>query len=181
LNSNSDVGLYQNGKALWGTLGAAFVEGVVDGFPQAFLATTQGGLESTEVALRILIHLGWKAVTKRLSKIRGPDFAVLNVQIVAGITRFIARGDDMSKALQGVSAGDGAQLAWAVGWMLQLETPTHDEIVSWGQGLSFSADIFVIGGFGVVRNATPGSVEGVYVGLGIGGGVGASFSYEVKW
>lgn len=60
---------------------------------------------ATDLALRVMVSLGWKAVVKKLSTIRGPDFQVLNVNALAGITRFVARGDDLSNALQGVSAG----------------------------------------------------------------------------
>ncbi len=178
LNNNEDVGLYQDGKAIWGELAAAFVDGVAGATAEAMVATTDalGGLD---LALKILLKAGWKAVANRLSKIRGPDFKVLNVNAVAGITRFIPRGDDMETALQGVSAGGAeGQLSFAVGWILQRETPRREEIINWGSGLSFNVDFFLIGGGGLVYSPSTGK-HGVYVGVGVGGGSGGSFQYKV--
>src|SRR5262249_7559006 len=111
---------------------------------------------------------------------RGPDFQVLNINIGAGITRFIPRGDSMETAMQGVSAGAGdTQISYAVGWMLQRRTPTREEIMNWGSGLSFSGDFFVIGGGGFVLSPSQPNVPGVYVGFGAGGGMSGSFQYRV--
>ena len=179
LNSNSDIGVYQNGKALWGTLGAAFIEGYIGATQEAFIAASQGTIQATEIALRILMSRGFQKVIDKLKYLRRPDFFLVNVNIVAGVTRFVARGDSMENALQGVSAGDGATISFADGWILQLEAPTHDEIVAWGSGLSFSVDVFVLGGGGMIKNPVPGSPDGVYIGVGVGIGVGASFNYKV--
>jgi RHS repeat-associated protein len=178
LNSNPDVGLYQNGAPIWGELAATYVEGVAGATTEAFVSTTSAA-EGMDLALKILLKAGWRAVVNRLKKIRGPDFKVFNIAITAGITRFIPRGDDMETALQGVSAGNEGQVSFAVGWMLQLQTPTREEIINWGSGLSFNADFFFIGGGGVVFSPSQPSVGGVYVGAGAGGGVGGSFQYKV--
>lgn len=178
LNNNEDVGLYQDGKKIWGELAAAFVDGVAGATGEAMVATTDawGGVD---LALRVLLKAGWKAVVNRIKQIRSPDFKVLNVNAVAGITRFIPRGEDMETALQGVSAGGGeAQISFAVGWILQRETPSTKEIIEWGSGLSFNADFFFIGGGGLVYSPSTGK-HGVYVGVGAGGGMGASYQYKV--
>ena len=132
------------------------------------------------IATDALSAMGWKAVLKKLSQIRGPDFKVLNIGIVAGITRFIARGDDMSTALQGVTGGADAQASFVVGWMIQRETPNRDQIRNWGSGLDFGADFFpLVGGGGFAFSPQQPKLWGVYVGVGVGEGVSGSFSYEV--
>lgn len=172
---NSHVGLFQDGQAIWGEFAASFVEGYASGFyaglaDDPFLAWK---LTAT------LVKLGWRAVASKLSSIRGPDFAVLNIQIVAGTTRFLARGDDMEHALQGVTAGTGAEGSFAVGWLIQRATPTYQEIQSWGQGLTFAADMFVGIGGGIIVSPSQPSVLGVAVGVGVGGkGMSGSFNYK---
>jgi hypothetical protein len=76
-----------------------------------------------------LLSRGWRAVADKLSKLRSPDFKILNINAVAGIVRFIARGDDMSTALQGISGTTGMEASFAVGWMLQSATPRYQDIV----------------------------------------------------
>jgi RHS repeat-associated protein len=177
VNANPNVGLSINGVQLFGELAGAFINGYGNGFAQLQLAASGRGVAG--IAGR-LASMGWKALADKLSKIRGPDFKLLNVNLIAGTTRFIARGDDMSTALQGVSAGGDAQASFAVGWMLQRNTPSPREIREWGRGLSFSSDFFFIGGGGVILSASQPSTQGVYVGVGAGGGVGASFNYPVR-
>jgi RHS repeat-associated protein len=183
LNGNPNVGISVNGAVLWGEFGAAFIEGFAAARQEFMLASGGGPHDEiwrvTDLALRAMIHLGWKAVVNKINKIRGPDFQILNINAVAGITRFVARGDDIASALQGVSAGGDAQISYAVGWMLQAATPSNRDIRAWGQGLSLSADFFFIGGGGVVRSMSS-SVRGVYAGFGAGGGWGASFQYPVR-
>ena len=84
----------------------------------------------------------------------------------------------METAMQGVSAGADSQLSWVVGWMVQWEKPSKEEIEQWGSGLSVNSDIFAVVGGGVIHSFSS-DVGGVYVGLGIGGGPGASFQYKV--
>jgi hypothetical protein len=173
LDSNSNVGLSVEGVALWGEFGAAFSSGYGQALSQTKLASIGG------FGLGGLLNRGWCAVADKLSKIRGPDFQLVNVNAVAGITRFIARGDDMSTALQGVSAGGDAQAYYAVGWMIQRATPSKDEIRDWGSGLSFSTDFFFIGGGGFLFSPKYPKTPGVYAGFGAGTGVGGSFNYPV--
>jgi RHS repeat-associated protein len=178
LNSNPNVGLYQDGAPVWGELAATYVEGVEGATAEAMVATANP-MQGMDLALRILLKAGWRAVVNRLKKLRGPDFKILNVNILAGITRFIPRGEDMSTALHGVSASNmEGQLTFVVGWLIQLRTPTKEEITDWGKGLSVNVDFFVGGGGGVMRSFSS-DVRGVYVGVGVGGGWGASFQYEV--
>lgn len=179
LNSNPDVGLFQEGKPVWGELAATYIEGVEGASTEAFVSSANPVM-AMELGLKALLRAGWRAVYNRLKKLRGPDFAILNVNIVVGITRFIPRGGDMHTALQGVSAGAEAQLTFVVGWMVQLQTPTKEEIVAWGSGLSFNNDIFAAWGVGggVIWNPSS-DVGGIYVGVGAGGGQGASYQYKV--
>jgi RHS repeat-associated protein len=178
LNGNPNVGISVQGVQLWGEFAGSFIGGYAGVSKGLFLASTG---DIYDVLLKVpgaLMSAGWKALVNKLSKIRGPDFQLVNINAVAGITRFIARGDDMSTALQGVSAGQGAQISYAVGWMLQTATPNPREIRNWGSGLSISADAFFIGGGGIIRSASS-STRGVYAGFGAGGGWGASFQYPV--
>jgi RHS repeat-associated protein len=179
LDDNSDVGIYQDGILLWGEFGSAFVGGYRSALRETMVAG-QDPMTAFRIAGDAFSALGWKSVLKKLAQIRGPDFQVLNVQIVAGTTRFIPRGDDMSTALQGISAGGDAQISYAVGWMIQRQTPTRDQIRNWGSGLDFGTDFFLIGGGGFMFSPQQPKILGVYVGVGAGGGIGASFSYEVK-
>jgi hypothetical protein len=178
LNGNSNVGISVNGAALWGEFGAAFINGYAAGRSQAMIASSDAW-DALNLGTRALVSAGWKAVVSKLSKIRGPDFQLVNINAIGGITRFIARGDDMSTALQGISAGQEAQISYAAGWILRGGFPTNREIRDWGSGLSISADAFFIGGGGIIRSASS-STRGVYVGVGAGGGWGASFQYPVR-
>jgi hypothetical protein len=128
---------------------------------------------------KTMVSAGWKAVVNRLANLRGPDFQLVNINAIAGITRFIARGDDMSTALQGVSAGQEGQISYAVGWILRGGFPTNREIRDWGSGLSINVDVFFIGGGGIIRSASS-STRGVYAGVGAGTGWGVSFQYPVR-
>ncbi|MGH9929178.1 MAG: hypothetical protein ACREA9_08120 [Pyrinomonadaceae bacterium] len=173
LNRNPNVGISVSGVKLWGEFGAAFISG----YSQALADTKLASVGF--FGLGGLIKRGWRAVADKLSKIRSPDFKILNVQIVAGIGRFIARGDDMSTALHSITGGSGAELSFAVGWMIQMATPTHQEILNWGSGLDFSTSIFGPIGGGVIFSPQPNMPAGVYVGVGAGGkGISGSFSYK---
>jgi hypothetical protein len=175
LNRNPNVGISVSGAALWGTLGAAFISG----YSQALADTKLASVGS--FGLGGLLLRGWRAVADLLSKRRPPDFKVLNVQIVAGIGRFIARGDDMSTALHSINGGAGAELSFSVGWMLQLAPPNHDAIVNWGSGLDFSGSAFLGIGGGIIFSPQQPKLGGVYVGVGGGSrgvGAGAGFTYK---
>lgn len=176
-DNNANVGLFQNGKVLWGDLAGTFVGGYSAGMSQAAVASLNP-LEAIRLGTKALMLAGWRAVVNKLSKIRSPDFKILNVNLVAGMGRFIARGDDMSSALHSLNGGEGAELSFSVGWILQRETPTHEDIVRWGSGLSFSSSAFSIIGGGFIKSATPNMPEGVIVGVGVGQGISGSFTYK---
>jgi RHS repeat-associated protein len=177
-DSNSNVGLFQDGAALWGEFASAFVGGYRTGLSEARTASIDPWRALVE-GNKALRSAAWKAVANKLRELRSPDFKILNVNIIAGITRFIPRGDDMSTALHGLSAGGGeGQFTFAVGWMIQRARPRTEDIREWGKGLSVNADFFFIGGGGIVYSISNPTTLGVYVGVGIGGGGGAAFQYK---
>jgi hypothetical protein len=180
IEANPNIGILVDGVALWGEFGGAFLDGYANGMRSTNSMLASNDLwRSLDLGMRILVQLGWRAVAEKLSGIRSPDFKVLNVQIVAGVGRFIARGDDMSTALHGITGGNGAELSFAVGWMIQRATPRHEDIVNWGNGLDFSASGFALVGGGIIFSPQQPSVPGVYLGVGAGGkGIGGSFSYK---
>lgn len=87
----------------------------------------------------------------------------------------------MSTALHGVSGSSGLfEGSFAVGWMIQRETPRSEDIRAWGSGLSFSGGAFAVVGGGIIFSPSQPAIPGVYVGFGAGGhAIGGSFNYKV--
>jgi RHS repeat-associated protein len=173
LNRNPNVGVSVNSVPLWGQLGAAFISGYSKALADTKLASV--GF----FGLGGLLARGWRAVANLLSKRRSPDFKILNIQAVAGFSRFIAKGDDMSTALHGITGGAGVEGSFAVGWMVQMEPPLYKDIIAWGTGFDVSGSSFVLIGGGIIFSPQRPSIPGVVVGVGVGGkGINGSFTYK---
>jgi hypothetical protein len=181
LDGNSNVGLSVLGQALWGAFGAAFARGFGEGVQTASLGDPWGWLKNG-------IKSGYESVAKLVRSLRGPDFVILNAMgliapplpVSGGAGVAFARGG-LDNPIYILGVGTGAEVSASIGWILQMEQPTTEDIQNWLKGTSFTVSGFKKIGGGVIFTPTSTPHFGVIVGVGLGGkGAAASGSVSAK-
>jgi RHS repeat-associated protein len=181
LDKNPDVGLSVNGQALWGAAGAAFARGFGDGLQIA----SSGGFSGDW--LKNALKSGYESVAKLVRSLRGPDFAVLNAMgiiippaVSGGAGVAFARGG-LDNPIYILGVGTGAEVSASIGWILQLEQPSTEDVQNWLKGTSFTVSGFKKIGGGVIWTPTSTPHFGVIVGVGLGGkGAAATSAMSAK-
>lgn len=80
------------------------------------------------------------------------------------------RREPLFDTIHGFEIGADAGAYYGVGWIIQLEKPTRQEVMDFGKGLDYSTEAYVGFGFTLILNIGFPPTNGIAFGFGFAGG-----------